>query len=375
MNAKRAVERPVRGLVLLALLFGPLALGELWARQQLELVYPHLVARRISGWVDAKLMLLERAGCPRVLAIGSSETIHSLSDSQLGKRKLEFDGRLEPVGSFFNFGLQGAQATLLYAVWRQIQAQDCTPDYLLLEISPTVVIENSPWPGGYAAVLDFQTWWRLPAGFREHLGSKVTRLIGYATTNRLLLRRLRGALVTALAFPPDLSTLPAWQTTLALDGRIVPPNRGEVLTSPGVDRERRKRLELQAEGIYDFRVGPVETTALRSLVDEVSESGARLVIHTPPVSGIYHEIIDRGAAMSYLEGLRRELLNPGGRRDADGAPPIIWVWCYSAAYGPTYFFDWIHLNEKGAGRYADALFPALARHSGDLDGCQIHEAR
>lgn len=194
-------DGPARRLLLLALLVGPLIAAEVLARSQLEFLYPYLRRNPHLAWIDVKLLLLEHAGCPQVLALGSSITNHALTRSAVKGLSLPFDDGPREVESLFTFGVNGARVSLLDGVWRRIRQRGCAPEYLFLEVSPTVLAHEPPLGALYAPTLDLGALLHLPNGFIEHLGIDVLEIADILTLSRLFVYRRRAEIRAALATP------------------------------------------------------------------------------------------------------------------------------------------------------------------------------
>jgi hypothetical protein len=342
-----------RRLLLAVLLFGPLVTGELWARRQLELIYPELASHTFTRWGDAKLGLLQRSGCPRLLALGSSLTNRLFTADGLIDKKVLVDGELERINSLFDFGLNGSRATMMYGVWREIQAQGCTPEILLVEVSPTVVNGSPAVTPSYSGLLSLGTLMKMPSGFVDHVGLEPTAWVDLATVDRSHLHRKRASFVSAL-----LSTEapnPRYQT-LALDGVITIPTH-RALSGDRLAKERAERLALAVDGTYEFSVEAIEVSALRSIIREASQAGARVVLHAPPLSSLYHEIASTNAGREFAE-LPAELTAPLSLEDS--TDPIDLFWCYDNEFSLGLFSDWTHLNSSGGRIYIGMLLESLA---------------
>ena len=130
-------------------------------------------------------------------------------------------------------------------------------------------------------------------------------------------------------------------------------------------RERGKRLQRESEGAYEFRVDRVELESLAYLIRDVTESGARPVLHTPPVTPIYREVVGRSEGGEDFLEIRTLLASI-----APATAGTEWHWCYDALdYSGVDFADWVHLNERGGRRYAAQLMTAASGRRGGDDWC------
>jgi hypothetical protein len=339
-------HRWTRGLALLLLLTGPLAAAEIAARRSLEQLYPYLSAQ--EAWPDTKALMLRRAGCPDVLALGSSITNCVAIPETMAGLALPFAGdELRGVQTVFTYGLPATRASAMRAVWRDVR-RHCVPAYLLVEASP-VVLNGLPAPlSQYAPYLDPPTIASIPASIRDRLDLHGATLARMLTWERLFVFRRRVELVRAslgLERPRLTGRHPRD------DGRIGILWDGIEFIGDAAARERRKREALLRAGKLRYSFAWDETTALRGLVADATAAGARVVVHTPPTTGLYRRILDEaGVGEGWCDFYRAFSREPGVR----------WASYYgSRRFTRKHFADWVHLNLEGGRRYAELLFEAL----------------
>ena len=183
-------------LVCVAGLLGPLLLTELWTRRQLDLLYPHLLEK--PYWTEAKLMVMERVGCPDLLALGSSVTNRTLVAELVRNQPLPFPDGLREAKRPFAFGLDGSSVGVAYAVWQHVDRRGCVPTFLFIEALPVTLREGAGHVWLLRPVLDVQTQLRMPSGFLQTQGLGAGARTRMATWDRLLLHRVRGPLRAAL---------------------------------------------------------------------------------------------------------------------------------------------------------------------------------
>lgn len=358
----------LKGLLLLALLFGPLVGVELWSRGQLELLYPLYSVPRMMTSIDSKLMLLERAGCPEVLSFGSSISDHALlADAALGK-ELRFGDRRQPISRFFSFTLNGAKATHVYGVFRQIRAQGCVPDYIFMELSE-LILNSAQGPIAYRAVLDAGTIWNLPHDFGRSIGLDAVKLIDFATLMRLFIYRnrtiIQATFLEWVGLQPRSPTRP-----LALDGHIYPPAKVG-LSGQNLEREREKHFRPAAKKKIEIRVDRFELAALKLLIEEATRAGSKVVLHTPPMSEIFYELLVRRGTRDQFSRSRAEINAAIG---AD-AHDVDWYWCYDEPFPNEYFTDFVHMTGVGGSQYTTVLLEAVAAELAHEAWCAPRQAR
>ena len=134
-------------------------------------------------------------------------------------------------------------------------------------------------------------------------------------------------------------------------------------TGAKLAQERSKRLEREER--FTFRVSPLELQALGRLIGDVTDAGARPVLHTPPVTSIYREIVARSEGGPEFSAIRPALESMDPR-----VAGVEWYWCYEAVdYGGIDFADWVHLNRGGGRRYVEQLLAAVQSRSTAADWC------
>lgn len=369
-------SRQLRGFVLALLLFGPVIGANFLARSQLELLYPHLANEGLLPGlaVEAKLMLLERAGCPQVLTLGSSLTSHSLAPEYVRGRSLLFDSKSRPIETFFSFGIKGARAVLLYGIWRHVRVQGCVPDYVFVEVSPTILAEHAMNAPMYAAILGLETLSKLPDGTLAYLGLQPINFIDNATLQRLFVYRRRVVVRAAVAELFAL-TPPQLRQPLPLDGAIKPPRENDLGESRGL-RERKLRTRDAATGQYDRTVSALEIEALRRLIVDIREAGSRVVLHTPPLSDIYSDVVDDAPGNDNFREMRTKIETALAKDLPEPhSAELDWYWCYGGDYQPTDFADWVHMNKTGGRRYASNLLKAVQSGRAEHARCDARQPR
>jgi len=352
----------LRGFALAALLLGPLATGELWVRGQLDRLYPFLT--RSARWPDAKMMLLERAGCPQVLALGSSVTNRTLVAPLVKNEALPFAWGEAPVESVFAFGLNGARMTHLYGAWRHVDAGGCTPAFVFIEVLPGVLNGRGVSRVLLRPFLDAATAWNMPRGFAREARLDALDVLEAATWGRLVLPRLRAPLLAAWiaswkASAPRAARLP-------LDGMIRPLSRQD-LVGEKFAAQRAKRLRITERGEYRVRPSMVQVRALRKLMEGAAAAGSRVILHSPPVTSIYRKIVDQTNGHRVFCRLYEEVAARDG---------VAWAWFYDGrGFAGRDFMNWNHLNSAGGKRYVRKLFRDVRRHALATSGwCAAHLA-
>lgn len=331
---------------LLALLVGPLAATEIWARGQLELLYPYIQSP--SLWPDTKLLLLERAGCPELLALGSSVTNRSFAAPLSAGHALPFPDGERALRRPFAFGLNAAPMALAYAAWRGVHTRGCTPPFVFVEVLPGTLRSRFHNPVLLRPLADAATQLRMPEAFFREMEIDARTRLRWATWDRLLVHRLRGPLRRALA-DRAMGRAPR-KLDLALDGATVAPF-AKTLEGERFAEERATRERFDREGRFEYRVSTAQVEALERLTREVAAAGARVVLHTPPVTSIYRDIAGRRSSEAQFCALRRRIAREG---------ELEWQWAYAAhGYERAHFADWVHLNRAGGKRYVARLLDAV----------------
>ena len=126
-------------------------------------------------------------------------------------------------------------------------------------------------------------------------------------------------------------------------------------------RERSHRLSLAKRGHYRAKPSTIQAQTVIELVRDARAAGARVILHTPPVTSIYREVLAASNA-TFLCRLRRRLT-----RELD----VEWYFFYEAAgFQRRHFSDWVHLNPAGSRRYVERLFSAVrARERQEVPSC------
>jgi hypothetical protein len=294
-------------------------------------------------------MLLEEAGCPQVLGLGSSVTNRTVVAELVVGEELPLASGSAKVQSVFSFGLNNARTTHLYAAWRHIHAHGCTPEVVFIEVLPGTLNGSRENPVLLMPFLDAVTSFKLPRGFAQEAGFDAAGILEAATWGRLALHRLREPLVNALLEASPLREFSALERPLPSDGMMRPLSLGK-LSRKRFASERAERLRIASQGEYAVQPSRVQIEALKQLVSEVEDAGSRVVLHSPPVTSIYHEVVDQTRGHETFCRAREELLR---------LPSIEWHWAYDGAgYTPSHFMDWNHLNVVGGERYIRRLFAA-----------------
>jgi hypothetical protein len=194
--------------------------------------------------------------------------------------------------------------------------------------------------------MDAVTMWRLPSGFAEEAAFDRDTLFQFATWDRLTLHRLRGILRTALA--DRLSgTKPGGSNAEAGDESL--PSRE---LHPGAFRlEQKLRSGQRWKLRYQSKPSAIQVDSLIRLIHDARAAGSRVVLHTPPVTSIYYDVVARSNANAFLCSLRQRVMNE---------LELEWYSFYrSAGFPRRNFSDWVHLNATGSRRYVEKLFMAV----------------
>jgi hypothetical protein len=152
----------------------------------------------------------------------------------------------------------------------------------------------------------------------------------------------------------------AWTKDLPLDGQTgKAPNKS--LHGKAWKKEKRKRLRMLEEKKLEYRYGPVEAAALLLLIEDAQAHGTRVVLHTPPVTYLYPEILLAVDPDDNWGKFAAEL------RAAHG---VIWHDALrdDERYPHKLFHDYVHLNRKGSRRYASDLVEAARAQVGASPG-------
>ncbi len=221
------------------------------------------------------------------------------------------------------------------------------------------------------ALLHWADFPALPAGFREAAGYSLQELAELLTYERLFVKRRRLELQQVLLEDTGLGdALLSDGAREALDRRKKPPKPRELFTAEelpthghvrGVPKRRltRKRFARErakwkreaARGKFTHGYADFEFEAMRALVRKARESESKVVLHAPPSTVIYREIVEQGGHREPYCALVRELTG-------DGRLPYFPAFD-AKGFGRLLFSDWLHLNPKGAEQYVDRLFAAV----------------
>lgn len=332
-------------------------------------------ARRFGHWspylrhynyrADLDLLLLDQAeACPDALILGASQSGRSLTPANL--RGKDLGGGIH-IDRPFTFAIAGERATTMFEIWLAVLDRGCIPEVIFVEANPIVlnaakggVIHDAPF-------VNLRTSLRLPDGFAASRGYDFARQADLWTNERLLIHRKRDRIVQAYqaqfgwrgAF--DLGPDPGkktkkkkepkpWTKDLPFDGQTgKAPNRS--LRGKAWKKEKRKRLRMLKRKKLVYRYGPVEAAALLLLVEDAQEHGTRVILHTPPVTGLYPEILLAVDPEDNWGRFASELRSTHGD---------IWfdAWRDDDRYPHKLFHDYVHLNRKGSRRYANDLVEA-----------------
>lgn len=334
--------RLLRGLALGALLLGPLATAEIVASGSLEQLYPYM--QDWKHWPDAKWLIMKEAGCPKLLAMGSS-----ITDRTLGRQTVPeepFPGVSKD--SIFNFGVIGFRGFMLWQLWDRIERSGCVPEYVFVEFSP-VLTTSKPGAPGRGELFDLPVLFQLP---EEHLKEQrftVAELANLITWQRLLVYRQRENIRRALLNSAGFGSRPKARAP-SPDGKILPWVR-HGLNGARLKAERRRRLRLLRAGKLEFEFSHIQASGLKKIVRDATEAGARVIVHTPPTTDLYREIMGgfdlKKAWCSIYEAWYED-------------PEIEWYSEFaSPKTHPNEFSDWVHLNLRGARRYTRRMFEAV----------------
>lgn len=354
--------RAVLGLILLV---GPLFAVEQFVRAQPRWLRP--VLRPYPVAMDMKLLLLEhRDACPDLVTFGTSQTDHALPPRFLVGHSIMGVKIEDP----FDFAVAEVRATNILAQYRWLRQQGCKPNWIIIEVSPTVINAEH---GGHThdpALLSARAQLGMPDGFAELRGYTIADQLELATNERLLIHRRRQQIVARLlnqlgaelwfmsaeeraeASAKPRARMPK-RPQLELDGKLTPSLKS--LNKHTVTAEQRKVWRRFEQGYFRWRVNEPEQQALALLVHEAAHDGVGVILHTPPVTALYHRDIapklgiadDFAAFVQTIEQL------------ADELPNVVWLDSYTdQRFRPTEFADWVHLSRSGAKRYVKQLIKA-----------------
>ena len=362
MPARDRTRRTIRALLLALLLFGPLIGAELVARSSIGWMVEDF--RRYHSATDARKLLFAARDddCPEMLILGTS-----VSDRTLIEGFLDVEHH-----STFSFSAGGMRPNNLLMTWRWVVDQGCVPERLLLELSPLLFnvreggrVHDSPF-------LTAAAWARMPDGFTKLRRYRFHELTEAFTCERLLLLRRRreighaidrhtrlGALLRGpgpkrdTKRPKKLKPLPS----LPLHGQLRSvKGRGMSTAEAKIERKRRRRSA--KNGGFQHVWSEVQLDAYRILVAEAQADGAEVILHSPPMSTIYLDVLDELGAREPWCAIAAEFEDSGLPWHRALADP---------AYALSDFFDWYHLDRKNSDRYADGFLEAVRTDAGWAD--------
>lgn len=362
MPGRDRSRRILRALLLAALLLGPLIGAELFARSSIELMVEDF--RRYHSAADArKLLFGERDGsCPEYLVLGTS-----VSDRTLIEQFMEVEHH-----STFSFAAGGMRPNNLLLIWRWVVDQGCVPDRLLLELSPLMLNVREGGKVHDVGFLSARAWWRLPDGFTKLRRYTAHDLADSFTYDRLLLLRRRREIGHAIDRHTGLGKLlrgPGPEQdrrrkrglkplpSLPLHGQLRAV-KGGGMTSKEHKIERKRRRRSVKQGKWKHLWSDVQLDGYRTLVAEARSDGAQIVLHTPPMSTIYLEVLDDLEAKQPWCEFATEFEGQQNRWHRALADPD---------YDDGDFFDWYHLDRKNSARYARDLMAAVRTDVGWAD--------
>ena len=130
------------------------------------------------------------------------------------------------------------------------------------------------------------------------------------------------------------------------------------MTSKEARVERKRRQRSVGNGKYQHIWSSVQLEAYRILVAEAREAGTHVVLHSPPMSAIYLDLMVKA-------GVQERWCEEVAEYERSELP-----W-YRAIADPRYdrgdFFDWYHLDRRSSGRYADRFLEAVQADAGWVD--------
>jgi hypothetical protein len=368
-NRNSATQRSnmplLRAVLGLILLLGPLFAVERFVRAQPHWLRP--VLRPYPVAMDLKLLLLEhRDACPDLVTFGTSQTDHALPPRLLVGRSLMGVKIEDP----FDFAIAEVRATNILAQYRWLRRQGCKPNWIIVEVSPTVINGEH---GGHThdpALLDARALLGMPEGFAKLRGYTIADQLELATNDRLLIHRRRQQIVARVLnqLDAELWFMSAEQRAeasakprermpkrppLERDGKLTPSLVS--LNKHTVTGEQRKVWRRYEQGYYRWRVNEPEQQAITQLVREAAGKGVGVILHTPPVTALYHRDIapKLGITADFAEFVRTI------DQLADELPNVVRHDAYTERrYRPTEFADWVHLSQHGAEHYVKQLIDA-----------------
>lgn len=343
----RRIGLVVRALVLATLLIGPSVALEVWAEHQVGLV-PQMM-RGYRYRLEAKRVLFRAVGCPTTMVVGTSMTEYALNSASITPyRKQTGDASFEPI---FDFAAPGTRPLAMLGVWRWVHDQGCAPKYLFIEATP-IILNVSRGENFERAYLDLRMQLEVAEERFEHPDYTLKYRAELATWWRSFVYRnrepivqyLKGRLGMRKPLPP-LKSLPR-------DGQVKPTNPRK-LNAKTMRNERRFRMNNFKKGKFKYKYIKAYSDAILTLAQEAEAAGTKAIIHTPPVPGLFHELMPLiGAAEPFCTFYEEAYKMPG----------INWYSEYGRDDLPvSEFSDWLHLNRDSAPRYATRILSAVAR--------------
>jgi hypothetical protein len=357
------IRRVLRGLWLATLLLGPLIAAEGLARSSIGELLPHM--RTYHSASDAKKLLFDaRERCPDVLALGTSLTDRTLFADNIVGLEVE-PGRA--IADPFDFGAGGMRPENLLMAWQHVRRRGCVPDLVFVELNPIVFNTEDGGAVHDVAFLGLPTYLAMPAGFADFREHDVDRIAEMSTWNRLLIKRRRREILRTIgrvaglemAFSSPKSKEAAKKRkkrkkkrfeTLPLDGHIRSTPRA-TLKGKRAEKERRRRFRNIRKGTFQHHYADYHRVAFDHLLAEIEDSGARLILHTPPNSEIFRDVIEEMGQDEHWCAIVGDYAAREG---------VEWFNEYSSSdYALEEFFDWTHLGPAASQRYARALMAAV----------------
>ena len=354
MELTTGVRRAARGLVLAGLLLGPLAVAEGITLGSFDQLASFITHPRF--WGDTKSLIFETQASPKVLTLGSSMSDRIFRESTIEGRRLD-----EPVDSLFNFALYGSRTSTSYMIWRHVQSLNRTPEYLLVEVNP---LQLNALRGSFheASFLDLATLLKMPKGFTEEFGRDVKELAEITTWDRLVLHRRRAEALRAVLVWFGINDSIERSRPLDSDGALSTLQTRE-LTPDAYREERLRRRALYDEGSVDFQFSQVLVESVETLIREAKDAGCRVILHVPPTTKIYRDVLAEFDVMDDWCALAERWSND---------PEIEFYDEFDSPFTPpTGFSDHIHLNIMGAKGYVKRLFRAIrTKQYREPSGCE-----
>ncbi len=343
MSAEVENNRPpariwARRLGYAALLLLPLIAVEAAVWRSVPALLPTM--RKYDAASDTKKMLIKHPpGCPDLIAMGTSLTDRTIVGRYMNNKRLE---KVYRVTYAFDFAMGAVRADTMLAQWRWLQNQGCTPRYVVVELTPLIINSGGDSEVHDESLLDLETYLGMPDGLTKIRKYDLATLAELFTYDRLLIKRRRKELMKRASQWIGLEKKPA-ERPHPVDGQLrgIPNHR---LKGKRLKRETRRRERMTRSGVFDPTLGPLQMAAYETLLDEVQASGARLLLHSPPVTPLYRRLFEKaGDKTQWCEVVAKYR----------SRPKTEWFnQLTSDDYALDQFNDWVHLNQRGARRYA-----------------------